>query len=530
MAKSLADMKQLVQELRGDVENRALAVKAMMGKPHKFAVPYVTPRKLQLLRGACWIFAIGALLEHSYRKQGIEHGYLKPSEYLRLSEQAIGAVMLMGCRQYESTGVCFTGDDDEAYTGQSTDGGEVEWVYYMQKFLAKKLALPWSVCPYVETNTKDAICDGYDEAHAISPLEFTVASLTTYYDIEDVKSALLKTDRVLALSMALFAQNYLLPCTDATKDYLQCEPMGSECKACPLEPNFANVECCIEQSRFGTNMKGEFSGGRPAEEMRPAGGHAVTLIGYSDTYTSSMGYVGGFIIKNSWWDGVPLPGMSCKDPTAPCAAGRGSHSIGWFMQNHSDIAERDVCPNVHSPASWYMCADIDACKAEGTAISARAVRKVLRLECLGNGDRSPYVHGICQAGEKFFFKSAVAYGGGLSVACMIREDGSELCLPPLWLEDLALIFAPVSEEDKPNDPDICGYYIVPYAVFRSVGAAFGNTHATDLDIKWTKSSYVRSPKEVRHSDKAYDLLKPDLFEQRVVDFPGPFPSLKKVLD
>eukprot|EP00965_Chrysotila_dentata_P026300 871990-Pleurochrysis_carterae.AAC.3 len=35
MAKSLADMKQLVQELRGDVENRALAVKAMMGKPHK---------------------------------------------------------------------------------------------------------------------------------------------------------------------------------------------------------------------------------------------------------------------------------------------------------------------------------------------------------------------------------------------------------------------------------------------------------------------------------------------------------------
>eukprot|EP00965_Chrysotila_dentata_P026298 871990-Pleurochrysis_carterae.AAC.1 len=30
----------------------------------------------------------------------------------------------------------------------------------MQKFLAKKLALPWSVCPYVETNTKDAVRGG----------------------------------------------------------------------------------------------------------------------------------------------------------------------------------------------------------------------------------------------------------------------------------------------------------------------------------------------------------------------------------
>jgi len=46
---------------------------------------------------------------------------------------------------------------------------------------------------------------------------------------------------------------------------------------------------------------GEFSGGLPlGAPLTAAGGHAVTLVGFSDTYTSSAGHVGGLIIKNSW--------------------------------------------------------------------------------------------------------------------------------------------------------------------------------------------------------------------------------------
>lgn len=47
--------------------------------PHKFAVSHVTPRVLQMERGGCWMFAAIALLEHSYRKQGLARGWLHGS-------------------------------------------------------------------------------------------------------------------------------------------------------------------------------------------------------------------------------------------------------------------------------------------------------------------------------------------------------------------------------------------------------------------------------------------------------------------
>jgi hypothetical protein len=40
-------------------------------------------------------------------------------------------------------------------------------------------------------------------------------------------------------------------------------------------------------------------------EAQVEGGHAMTLAGYSDTFRTEFGFVGGFILKNSWWDGLP---------------------------------------------------------------------------------------------------------------------------------------------------------------------------------------------------------------------------------
>ena len=151
---------------------------------HKYAVSHMTPIELQMMRGTCWLFSLTALLEQSYRTQGIAAGYLKPDQYLRLSEQAVGAIMLSACTNND---VCKTGDGDEVWTGNSTEGGEVEWVYFLQKTVGRKAALPWSVCPYVPTPTSDAVCVGYEKAHGVSPLSFSVPSLTTHYDLEDIK-------------------------------------------------------------------------------------------------------------------------------------------------------------------------------------------------------------------------------------------------------------------------------------------------------------------------------------------------------
>jgi len=438
----------------------------------------------------------------------------------------LGAVMTTACRDNP---VCETGDDDDAYTGDSTEGGEVEWIYYLQKLVRSRAAVPWSACPYVPTPTADDSCGGVgsDEARALSPLEFTIASMETHYGEAEIKRALLRSNRVLAFALALFGQTYLLPCTDATKAHYGCDPGGDECVPCPVEPGFEGVGCCIEQSRFGTSMRGEFTWGRPGQPIVKAGGHAVGLVGFTDTFPTVHAGTGGFILKNSWWDGIPPAGMTCKDPTAPCAAGRGSHSLGYFLQKHSEIAERTICPNVHSPASWYACGSVEQCSADGAKMSARAMRKVRQLVCL---DRSPYVHGLCTPGERYFLKSITAFGGGLSIGCFLKaEDGAKLCTPPLWDEDLALLFEPAAEEMAPNDPDQCGFYLLPYEVYRKLVPSFGGTWATDLDVQWSASSFAAAPRHTRNPAKDYSMLEVDTLVQRRSSFNGPFPDLHEVV-
>ena len=497
--------------------------------PYKHAVPYVTPVKHQLLRGACWLFSTVGVLEASYRKQGAEKGYLGAHEYLKLSEQAYGAVMARVCKENPA---CETGDADETWMGNTTEGGEAEWLYYLQKTVATTAAVPYSVCPYTQPPTPDTECAGAAAAAEKSPLEFTIPHAATLYDLPAIKRALHATDRPLAMALALFGQTYHFPCTKATAPYLQCDPDAAPpaCAPCPLAPNFADVKCCVEQSRFGSNMRGEVTPNRPGEGLVASGGHAVVVVGYSDAYVSTANQHdrGALIIKNSWWDGVPPAGMSCHDTTAPCAAGRGSHTVDWYMGRVSDIDERDVCPNVHSPASWYRCADLKTCSAPATAMYAHAMRKVLRLECLAGA--SPYVHGVCNAGERFYLKSVTDWGGGLSKACLIRAaGGAELCLPPLWVEDLALLFAPVTEEAKENDPDLCGYYALPYATYELVTSTIGSTYATDLDIRWPDSAYARADRADRVDGKDYALLEANTVTQAQRRFSGPFPDLVDVL-
>ena len=46
----------------------------------------------------CRVFSIAGVLEHSYRKFAVDNGWFDPDEYLRLSEQGIGAAIVRACR------------------------------------------------------------------------------------------------------------------------------------------------------------------------------------------------------------------------------------------------------------------------------------------------------------------------------------------------------------------------------------------------------------------------------------------------
>ena len=156
--------------------------------------------------------------------------------------------------------------------------------------------MPNSVCNYTYESGHDHLCPGLDSALAHSPLSFQTVSITTLFDREDIKSALRRHRRVMSLSTGMVTIRYLIPCTKDTALALQCDPTdASTCMACPLEPAFGGVSCCVSASRESNTMRGEFYRLPPVSHPPPIfeGGHAMALVGYSDTYRTAHGFVRG---------------------------------------------------------------------------------------------------------------------------------------------------------------------------------------------------------------------------------------------
>ncbi|POM68650.1 HECT E3 ubiquitin ligase, partial [Phytophthora palmivora] len=73
----------------------------------------------------------------------------------------------------------------------------------------------------------------------------------------------------------------------------------------------------------------------------------VKHLGYNDLYRTKQGYTGGFILKNSWFDGI--------HPALGPMHARGSHSIKYWLQEITEWEEASMCPNSYDPENWYQC-------------------------------------------------------------------------------------------------------------------------------------------------------------------------------
>ena len=140
---------------------------------------------------------------------------------------------------------------DSIYTGNSTTGGEVELIYYLKEVGLG--ALPLSVCPYISTPIADRKCDGRQVALKSNPLKFNVRALKTYYNRQDIKAALVASNRALSLSTSMIVVPYWLPCTSQVAAQYRCDPSdATTCRACPLERAYAGVTCCVMANRYAS--------------------------------------------------------------------------------------------------------------------------------------------------------------------------------------------------------------------------------------------------------------------------------------
>lgn len=320
---------------------------------------------------------------------------------------------------------------------------------------------------------------------------------STLYDINKIKRQIRTSNHALGWSSALNGANFYTACP-AGSSHPNCQ--DSTCVQCPLDKNFP-TRCCIQtQISLAANMDGEFY---KHHDLFQIGGHAMLLVGYNDEYVTKVdGFRGGFIIRNSW-------------------NATNSHSIAYFMQEISEADERFICPNAENPRNWYQCgggvdnttSQYADCTSQTTVLSAQYSIQPLRLSCQPTAtQQKSFGQTFCDPadGKTFYTLSLTEMADDQHQICVLAVDSNKvatkLCLPPMFVDHIARVFAPAAGElnGRKNSPDFCGYYFFPYQLVTEGRAQFGNFFINDFDIEFTDSSYLKN--KASNPKSNYDFL------------------------
>jgi len=498
--------------------------------PYRYATKYQTPRYYQEDRGTCWDFATIGVLEQSYRQNGIEKGFLKEDQYVRLNEQAYGLSMIEACKNHPD--VCDVVGDFVFHN--STEGGEVWWLYNLKELYNK--VLPSSVCPYTDPEHEHE-CPGMEAALAKNPIKFNIKSMTSAYNIMETKRLMVEKDRPLAWSSEMHNTVYFFPCNDPYwKGRVECSSRLAV--QCPTDRYYGSQTCArVLSSMF--NMDGEFfMHGQTIGE----GGHAMNVVGYNDEFTTKQGQTGGFIIRNSWHD--------LTYGTSPNGrGGRGSHSMAYWMQNISSWDERAICPGPLNPENWISCVEQEAgphmrknvrqqkfgddYDITETCLNDKFMENLLSVslqptefECLDDT--------VCDPDPKFrYFLISLEHSveQDLAKVCMLRYDTTTkeqdtYCTPFHIPAQIAYWFRPIKAQldALQDDEDLCGFWFWPYEMLNKQVGMYNNYYSTYFDIEWDDQSYEANA--AQHTDLDYSFIKSSTHTQKKMEFetPSPFPK------
>ncbi|RHY27624.1 hypothetical protein DYB32_006666 [Aphanomyces invadans] len=186
-----------------------------------------------------------------------------------------------------------------------------------------------------------------------------------------------------------------------------------------------------------------------------------------------------------------------------------------------------------SPFNWYQCGNnaapvvtphngtapstahfnrtkafdegVGACLSAESRIYANVNVQPLHLECIDATACSR------EPNTTYFVRNTTDWGDRMTVMCV-------------WEYNPRL--DPVAHEVRPNDPDRCGFYFMPYATIRQYIAQFQGFYVNSFDIEWATQSFGANRHKYPHLN--YTLLDLSTHHQNHNKFDGPFPHARVV--
>lgn len=494
--------------------------------PTKFSVneDFLLPPSNQMSRGTCWIFATMFLLESQYRANGIKKGFLEKNEYVSFSKQAYGSWVLQKCQENNTAGVCHHG----APAHNTTDDHLIPTLYYLLKAFPdlEHSILPESICPYYPTDSyeTDLKCDGMWESIQTNPISFEIKSMEVARDIRSTKKLLVKSRRPLGLSFPIPSFIYYAPCDGEGSFYSDKDECTKNSVPCPSD--YTAKQCARIEITSMDRGDSTFSYIDDITRVVPAGAHEIDIVAYNDDWIHKNRKIssrtlptekGGFITHNSWRSN--------------------GHSVDYYMGRLSEENEAVICPNHNMSTNWIPTTYSDIVNSKGDVTKCGTSIKRVRgkgmanhtdlLMCINSRycDLNRNYALLMLPGSEDAWAEPLHTGFDETHMVSWNKDGTDFrnetfnFLPFHMLHN---VFVP--DNFVPNDPDNCGYWIIPYKTVNMVSAytwdLLDTYYVVDMHLEFPNHAYLRSSESKNYNTT---LLKESTHNFNKVDFDGPLP-------
>lgn len=128
---------------------------------------------------------------------------------MRLSAQAFGDSIVRLCHKFPDT--C-AGLGSGPLDYNSTDGGEVEWMWYLADM--EDNIFPDSICPYKGGKDDPITCDDLDKHRKNNPIKLKMTKLNSAYAVEDAKKLLYEKKESISITIPVHTNLFYIPCVD----------------------------------------------------------------------------------------------------------------------------------------------------------------------------------------------------------------------------------------------------------------------------------------------------------------------------